>query len=295
MTDPTAPATGTDAGELISAESSSASSTDPEEIGPPLPTSSGSPAPTKHGFIRRLARYTVPLGLLAGLAAATIYVGPIVNDRVIQPVETNTADTAVLQTSLEDAGTRIDQLEADAAALHTDLDTVNNDLATVGETATSNTRRLDDLDTLVDDQTARLDALDELAMTLGTEIEVEASSSALAIELLKSTELLSRARLFLYQANYGLAGQDVQTARDLLTTLLESRSEEGPVDTLTLTRALSRIDLVLVALPNRPVAASDDLDIAWRLLLDEPLSPLVASTNPLEPAVGETPPTTLQG
>ncbi len=291
------PITGTETDEAIPSEngSTSSSDSDPDELAPQeVAPDTGAPPPAKRGIVRRLVRYTLVLGVLAGLVAATIYAAPIINDRIIQPVETNTADTAALQTSVDDASTRIDLLETEAAALRADLDTVNDDLTIVSDTATSNTARLDDIDTLIADQTTRLDDLDDLAATLGTELEVETSSIALEIDFLRSTELLSRARLFLYQANYGLAEQDVQAAYDLLTPLLATHGDDGPVDTATLASALSRIDLVLAALPDRPVAASDDLDIAWRLLLDEPLSPLLASTNPAGAPVDETPPTTLE-
>ncbi len=227
---------------------------------------------------------------MAGLVAAVIYVAPIINDRIIQPVETNTADTAALQASVEEAGARLDLLETEAAALRADL-------GVVSRAAASNSTRLDDIDTLIADQTTRLDDLDELAATLGTEIDAAESATALEIDFLKSTELLSRARLFLYQANYGLATQDVQGARDLLARLQAAQGNDGPVGNAILADALSRIDLVLAALPNRPVAASDDLDIAWRLLLDEPLSPLVATnTAPVAPTTepAEVDPTTPQ-
>lgn len=242
-------------------------------------------APPRRPIVRRILRYVLVLVVLAGLAAGAVYAAPIINDRFIQPVETNIADTAALQTSAEDSATRIDQLETETAALRTDLDTTTVDLESVAESTAANSTRIDNIDTLIADQTTRIDSLDEITTTLGIAIQTEASSIALQIDFLKSTELLSRARLFLYQANYGLAEQDVQAASDLLAALLASQDENSPIDTVNLASALSRIDLVLDALPNRPVAASDDLDIAWRLLLDDPLSPLLATTNATDPTI----------
>ena len=244
-----------------------------------------SPPKKRRSLLRRTIRFALFLAVAGGLAAAVVVAAPVVNERIIQPVETNTADTAALESAVGDVSSRLDAVEAEAATLRSDLDTVADDVTSMGETVGTNTTRLDDVDTLIADQSGRLDDLDALAVTLGDEIGAAQSATAREIEFLKSTELLSRARLFLYQANYGLAAQDVQAARDLLAGLQASELEDGPVASSTLTDALARVDLVLAALPGRPVAASDDLDIAWRLLLDEPLSPLVAgAAEPVTPA-----------
>lgn len=240
------------------------------------------PAPTERGLVRRLLRLALIVGAVAGLVAAVVYAAPIVDERIIRPVETNAADTAALQTAVDEASSRIELLETEVTSLRTDLDSVQGDVDGVSEAVASNVTRLDDIDTMLADQTGRIDDLDDLAATLSEEVGAARSATVLEIQFLKSTELLSRARLFLYQANYGLAAEDVQAARDLLADLQADLGDEGPVDASTLTEALSRIDLVLGALPDRPVAASAYLDIAWRLLLDEPLSPvLTPSTDPL--------------
>jgi len=84
------------------------------------------------------------------------------------------------------------------------------------------------------------------------------------INLLKAMELLSRARLSMYQSNFGLAQQDVQIARNLL-----ARVETEATDSLAgdLEAVILRLDMTLSNLPDFPVAASDDLDIAWQILL----------------------------
>ena len=48
------------------------------------------------------------------------------------------------------------------------------------------------------------------------------------VNLLKSMELLSRARLFMYQSNFGLAEQDVQIARNVLATVQGMRPRSLP-------------------------------------------------------------------
>jgi len=90
-------------------------------------------------------------------------------------------------------------------------------------------------------------------------------------------ELLSRARLSMYQSNFGLARQDVQIARDLLAAVRPEAPNSLAED---LEAVLIRLDLTLSNLPNFPVAASDDLDIAWQVLLSglPEVTPTVSTT-----------------
>jgi hypothetical protein len=84
------------------------------------------------------------------------------------------------------------------------------------------------------------------------------------INLLKSMELLSRARLFMYESNFGLARQDVQIGRDLLAKIQPDAPRPLSDELKTV---VQRLDMSLSNLPDFPVAASDDLDIAWQILL----------------------------
>ena len=104
------------------------------------------------------------------------------------------------------------------------------------------------------------------------------------INLLKSMELLSRARLFLYQSNFGLARGDVQVARDLLAEIQPDAPE--PLDA-EIAETILRLDLVLKNLPSFPVAASDDLDIAWQILLQGIPPQGIETSTPTPAAVPE--------
>jgi hypothetical protein len=78
-------------------------------------------------------------------------------------------------------------------------------------------------------------------------------------------EALTRARLWLTQDNLGLAADDIQMARDILARV----AEEGPeAEASVLTPIIARLDLALQDLPDSPVVASDDLDIAWGQLAE---------------------------
>ena len=96
----------------------------------------------------------------------------------------------------------------------------------------------------------------------------------------RALDVLARARLYLAQSNFGLAKADVQTARDLLAELNAEKKDE------VLTKAIERIDLALGNLPDFPVVASGDLEIAWQILVsgNAPASTATPTLVPTEPA-----------
>ena len=116
-------------------------------------------------------------------------------------------------------------------------------------------------------------------MSLQAGIAANQDSVGRQVSMLRSMELLSRARLFLFEADYGLARRDVEAARNILAAV---PAIEGDAEVLTET--VFRLDRTLANLPDRPVVASNDLDIAWAVLLGQ--------IPPAPPAVEETPPTT---
>jgi hypothetical protein len=98
----------------------------------------------------------------------------------------------------------------------------------------------------------------------------------------------------MYQSNFGLARQDVQIARDLLATIQPDAREllASELDAVIL-----RLDMTLANLPDFPLIASDDLDIAWQILLSglpqaTPTvieTPTPVATSPSTPAFTSTP------
>jgi hypothetical protein len=125
-------------------------------------------------------------------------------------------------------------------------------------------QRLSDIETEITARTESLAALEEMQSELQKQNEESTAEIQRRLDLLKAMELLSRARLFMYQSNFGLAKQDVQIARDVLAGIEPGGSESEAEE---LEAVLLRLDMTLTNLPDFPVAASDDLDIAWQILL----------------------------
>lgn len=95
------------------------------------------------------------------------------------------------------------------------------------------------------------------------------------IKVLQAMELLGRARLYLLQSNYGLAAEDVRSARGLVQEL----QEQAPLYQQDMIQTCNeRLERVLTSLPASPVQAAGDLEVAWEMLSQGlPSQPVPAS------------------
>lgn len=223
-------------------------------------------------FVLAVLRLIIIVAVIGGCGALIFYGAPFLYDNFIQPVEQNASQ-------MNDIALRQSQLEFQIMDLQTRLATLE-----AGQTSQSDSLAeiAAGIRTLEADQTAQsesLAALDARLQTLeGADAERNESLADLTYQtnLLQAMELLSRARLFLYQSNFGLARSDVGAARDILAEMQAAAPESKQKD---LTEAIFRLDLALKNLPDFPVAASDDLDIAWQILIEGyPVAPTATLT-----------------
>jgi len=205
-------------------------------------------------FLLRLVLLLIFLGLLSVALYLTL---PWLYQRFIRPVEQNTAQVREIQSQQEQTGQEL-------ADLQTRLETLEAMQNQQDQSLTELDQRLIDIETEINARTESLAALERLQSELEEQNQAVSAELERQIDLLKTMELLSRARLSMYQSNFGLAKQDVQIARDLLAGIEPNtpgtRAQE-------LGAVISRLDMTLSNLPDFPVAASDDLDIAWQILL----------------------------
>ncbi|PKN93226.1 MAG: hypothetical protein CVU44_10045 [Chloroflexi bacterium HGW-Chloroflexi-6] len=203
------------------------------------------------GFLKFLLTLFIILVILGGIGAGLYFGLPYLYQVYVVPVNQNTARIADVA----------HQQARDVLALQAEIDLLKErDMQFETQLAT--------IETAIETHTTSLARLDEMQakLDLAANQEREGLNAELSrqIELTRAIELLSRARLYLSQSNFGQARLDVQSARDLLTGL----RVEFPADKLaSLDAVLSRLDLVLGNLPDFPVIAVDDLNIAWNLLV----------------------------
>ncbi|HSL46492.1 MAG TPA: hypothetical protein VK897_23870 [Anaerolineales bacterium] len=253
----------------------------PAEVNPstePSPAVTGPTFGQQVGrFFRFLFRLVLVLILLAAIGVGLYFGLPLLYQRYVVPVERSTAGMVELQS-------RQEQTEQELTALQSKFETLESGQAQNTQALVQLEERVGEIETEIAARTKSLAALEEIQAELQAQNEAASAELERQISLLKSMELLSRARLFMYQSNFGLARQDVQIARDLLGTMRPDAPETlaGELD-----EVLLRLDLTLSNLPNFPVAASDDLDIAWQVLLSglpEATPTITATPTPVDAA-----------
>lgn len=188
-------------------------------------------------FLRALLRLVVLVLFIAGIGAAFYYGLPFINNAVIVPIERNAAD--------------INQMKDEIATLQAQLDETNS--------------RVDALEKSIESHTASLEKLDAMQKQIEEELQGNQDKTLLKLKqeimYTRALDMLGRARLYLAQSNFGLAKTDVQSARDLLAELQSETEDE------TLAQGIDRLDLALGNLPDFPVVAAGDLEIAWEILV----------------------------
>jgi hypothetical protein len=119
----------------------------------------------------------------------------------------------------------------------------------------------DSLQTQTQDLAARVSALEAASSAPGA----PASKLSRQVQLLRALELLTQARLWLVQNNSGKAGEAIGEARAIVTGVA-AQASEGEAGALNAVG--DRLGLVLKELAATPAVAADDLEIAWKMLLD---------------------------
>jgi hypothetical protein len=194
-------------------------------------------------FLRALLRLFIILVVIVGIGAAIYFAIPFINRTFIVPVERNTA--------------RIGELEDEIATLQKQLQEMDTRVGAMEKT--------------IETHSASITKLEEMQATLEQETSAQSNSVMVALKreimLTRAIETLARARLYLSQSNFGLAKQDVQSTRDILTQLL---TDTPAYQADALNQIIMRLDLALGNLPTFPVIAADDVDIAWQLLMIGP-------------------------
>ncbi|HSM38295.1 MAG TPA: hypothetical protein VK838_03105 [Candidatus Limnocylindrales bacterium] len=225
------------------------------DVADPLPRRSGP---------GRLVRATIAILVVVAFALGVVIVWPFVYKEYIAPIGTNTADLGDVRAQLAEMQGRLDALESGQTGLDDRVTSVEGQLA---------------------EHQRRLAALDAMGDQLAAADDAARGEVAREVSLLKAMELMSRGRLFLYESNFGLAAQDLAAARDLLAGLDGGTSG---ADADAIATAVDRLDRTLAALPDFPVVASDDLDIAWQALLGN-VAPAVEATATPAPTATPTP------
>ncbi len=196
----------------------------------------------------RLA-FVVLLGAALGAGA---YFGVTLTVRqLVEPTRQNSAQIAALEAQLPQAESRLDEQQESVAELQVQLEDLQAQLGDQG---------------LGQDQLAsQLGTLNGQLADLTERIEDNSQAQELRGDLQLTRAMLSlvRARLWLVENNLGLAIAEVERARELLQSLAAEKPGES-----NLQAAIERLDFALIELNTRPLVAADDIEIAWKLLVE---------------------------
>lgn len=191
-------------------------------------------------FIIALLRLILTVAFIAAVGALIYFGLPYLNEKLIAPVERNTANIRDLESQVADLQSQLDAMKTRVGAIEKTIET----------------------------QTASIAKLDEMQAALEKENTAQNNSVMVALKrevmFTRAIETLSRARLYLSQSNFGLAKQDAQSARDIIAEL---KTDAPEYQLPALDSILARLDLVLGNLPAFPVIAANDVDIAWELMM----------------------------
>ena len=238
-------------------------------------------------LLRLIFTIILAIGLGVGLYYGIAYGIPALQDKYIQPVQDNAL--------------RLDDLEVRQAQHHDQilkrLDTLQGRLETLETQNDAAKEILAELQTQIDDLLSQVssaqtnvqvsqETIEELATTLQKDLsaleieqaQIQEDVDDLTAEqipvavlqneltLVKAMELLTRAQQSLLHNNYGLAQDDLQSAIELLSSL------QGKVSDMQKDRVstvIQHLEATSDHLPNSPRLASNELEIAWQILISE--------------------------
>ncbi|MAT45510.1 MAG: hypothetical protein CL609_24540 [Anaerolineaceae bacterium] len=87
----------------------------------------------------------------------------------------------------------------------------------------------------------------------------------LELKLLKSMQQINRSRLFILQANYGIAKQEIELAMQFVSEMIPFATPDQQ-DNILLWQ--TRLELIGSYLPDQPALANEDLEILWQRMAE---------------------------
>lgn len=194
--------------------------------------------------------------------------------RVADNRDTLAADLRTQQNMLAAFQLQLSGLVTTTAAQGEQLAGQQSQLFALQEDVADNSSMVDDLDRAVDQVGAGLTTLeDEFAAVREDAAKVTQMEQTLAF--FRVWEMLSRARLHLFQGNAGLARMDVGRALGTVNGLVATAAQgEGAPAPPSVFELQQRLELTLQNLPSNPTVAERDLQTAWESL-DELLASLL--------------------
>ncbi len=229
-------------------------------------------------FILRLI-VVVVFGVVLG---AALYLGvPALYRSTIEPMRANTERIEELQDSLEmgfstsdkqverlgerlaEAEGRLAEQIETTAALQAELDGIGEVLDDQARKISRLTNMSDQLEAITTDLDETIGRVELLEVSL-SEVNFPAVEFRRQVRMISAMTMITKARLWLIQDDLGQAAEEISAARELLAN---SAASMNVVDE-EIVLIIERLDLALADVRTKPILAADELEIAWKLLVE---------------------------
>lgn len=271
-------------------------------------------APAKKPFSRSAPGILLRLlltGIAGTLIGAVVYytaIGwiPYLDQRVFQPIDNNQAQVEELRRTQQVLETQVSGLlgalasnqvlidqgigiyQATLTYLDSELNQVVNDTRLMQSSVDNNTKYMLQYTQSLATFEAKLDSNTSSLSALAT---AQMSNSGIKDDLIivKILESFSRTGQFLLHDNYGLAEDELKSARETLLSLQNNLSGD---QLAYLVGILDLVDQMISDLPTQPTLAANKLQIAWQLAfsgLPQTQSGTITPTLYLTPSITPTP------
>ncbi len=271
-------------------------------------------APAKKPFSRSAPGILLRLlltGIAGTLIGAVVYytaIGwiPYLDQRVFQPIDNNQAQVEELRRTQQMLETQISGLlgalasnqvlidegigiyQATLTYLDSELNQVVNDTRLIQSSVDNNTKYMLQYTQSLATFEAKLDSNTNNLSALAT---AQMSNYGIKDDLviIKILESFSRTGQFLLHDNYGLAEDELKSARD---TLLSLQNNLSGGQLAYLVGILDLVDQMISDLPTQPIQAANKLQIAWQLAfngLPQTQSGTITPTLHITPSITPTP------
>jgi chromosome segregation ATPase len=234
--------------------------------------------------IRWIFRLLVVLLLGVALGAGLYYGARSFYRDAIEPLQTLDQRMLALEESVSDLN---EDVQADKNAIMEDIADLQGSITVQAEAVASISAQIGRLELQVEDQAQALEEIADLREAvnqLGDDLvssdeqlqaledtiqagELPAERVESSLQLMRVMNLMTRARLWIEQDNYGLAGEDIEAALEIMETLTQETISEGDEQNQLLD-ITQRLTLALEVLRTNPELAEEGLEIVWKLLIE---------------------------
>ncbi len=234
--------------------------------------------------IRWIFRMLVTILLGIALGAGIYYGARNFYRDAIEPLQTIDQRMREIETSASELGATV---RKERTSTSEEIAELRGNLSTQVEEIASISAQISRLETRIENQAEALDEVADLRDELHqVELDLEDTDERMqaleaiveagelpaervreTLQLMRTMNLMTRARLWIEQDNFGLAAEDIQTALEIMGPLVEEADPESETGS-RLQELSDRLTVAAEIVRSNPGLAEEELEIVWKLLIE---------------------------